>query len=147
MVRAVPEIIRGGTIFFRPLHSQDIHGVRGPRPPGHVSALINLPHYGSNTSWPPAQDKLPPHSPPLGHIVNKTPSTHRTKKCLRPPQDNFWNSPNGLETLVKFIAQGKYRDTKLDGNQVVGPPTCMTMQNLTLFIFLSLKHGWRNMSD
>ena len=30
------------------------------------------------------EDKLPPHPPPLGHIVNKTPSTHRTKKCLRP---------------------------------------------------------------
>ena len=42
------------------------------------------------------QDKLPPHPPPLGHIVNKTPSTHRTKKCLRPtpPEDNFLNSPN-----------------------------------------------------
>ena len=42
------------------------------------------------------QDKLPPYPPPLGHIVNKTPSTHRTKKCLRPPplpEDNFWNSP------------------------------------------------------
>ena len=63
-----------------------------PRPPGHISALINLPHYGSNTPWPPGQVT----SPPLRHIVNKTPSTHRTKKCLRPPppQDNFWNSPN-----------------------------------------------------
>ena len=40
------------------------------------------------------QDKLPLHPPPLGHIVNKTPSPHRTKKCLRPPpEDNFWNSP------------------------------------------------------
>ena len=53
-VRAVPEIIlRGGggwaTFFFRPLHPQDTHGVRAPLPPGHVSALINLPHYGSNT--------------------------------------------------------------------------------------------------
>ena len=32
------------------------------------------------------QDKLPPHPPPFGHIVNKTPSTHRTRKCLRPPR-------------------------------------------------------------
>ena len=32
--------------------------------------------------WPP-QDKFPPHPPPLGH-VNKTPSPHRTKKCLWP---------------------------------------------------------------
>ena len=30
------------------------------------------------------QDKLPPHPPPLGHIVKKPPSTRRTKKCLRP---------------------------------------------------------------
>ena len=49
------------------------------------------------------QDKLPPHPPPpLGHIVNKTPSTHRTKSpvCSPPPQDNFWNSPKE-ETGVK----------------------------------------------
>ena len=31
------------------------------------------------------QDKLPPHPPPLGHIVNKTPSTHRTKKVFAAP--------------------------------------------------------------
>ena len=76
LLRAVPETILGGgaLFFFRPLHPQDTHGVRAPRPPGHVSALINLPHYGSNT-----------HPPLLGHIVNKTPSTHRTKKCLRSP--------------------------------------------------------------
>ena len=90
-LRAVPEIILGGgTFFFRPLHPQDTHGVRAPRPPGHVSALINLPHYGSNTPWPPGQVTPPP---PLGHTVNKTPSPHRTKKCLCPPEDNFWNSP------------------------------------------------------
>ena len=46
------------------------------------------------------QDKLPPHPLPLGHIVNKTPSTHRTKKCLQaPPQDNFWNSPKSPPPL------------------------------------------------
>ena len=39
----------GATFFFRPLHPQDTRGVRAPRPPGHISALINLPHYGSNT--------------------------------------------------------------------------------------------------
>ena len=48
-LRAVPEIILGGHFFFfRPLHPQDTQGVRAPRPPGHVSALINPPHYGSN---------------------------------------------------------------------------------------------------
>ena len=49
VLRAVPEIILGGGIFFRPLHPQDTHGVGAPRPPGHVSALINPPYYGSNT--------------------------------------------------------------------------------------------------
>ena len=38
----------GGTFFFRPLHPQDTQGVGAPRPPGHVSALIKPPHYGSN---------------------------------------------------------------------------------------------------
>ena len=48
-VRAVPEIILGGAFFFRrPLHPQDTQGVRAPRPPGHVSALINPRDYGSN---------------------------------------------------------------------------------------------------
>ena len=60
-----------------------------PQPPGHVSPTC--PTMDQIHLDP--QDKLPPHSPPLGCIVNKTPSTHRTKKCLQPPQDNFWNSP------------------------------------------------------
>ena len=38
----------GGHIFCRQLHPQDKHGVGAPQPPGHVSALINPPHYGSN---------------------------------------------------------------------------------------------------
>ena len=50
------------------------------------------------------QNKLLPHPPPLGHIVNKTPSTstRRTKKCLcpPPPEDNFWNSPNNIAMFV-----------------------------------------------
>ena len=40
------------------------------------------------------QDKLSLHPPPLGYIVNKTPSPHQTKKFVaHPPEDNFWNSP------------------------------------------------------
>ena len=47
--RAVPEIILGGPhIFFQTPPPQDTHGIRAPRSPGHISALINLPHYGSN---------------------------------------------------------------------------------------------------
>ena len=83
----------GGPHFFsRPLHTQDTHGVRAPQPPGHISALINPPHYGSNIPWPPGQ--VTP--PPLGHIVNKTPSppTGQKSACGPPlPEDNFWNSP------------------------------------------------------
>ena len=81
-LRAVPEIILGGAhFFFRPLHIQDTHGVRAPRPPGHVSALINPPHYGSNMPWPPGQ--VTPHPPPLEHTVNNPP--HRTKSVCAPP--------------------------------------------------------------
>ena len=39
----------GAHFFSRHFHPQDTHGVGAPRPPGHVSALINPPHYGSNT--------------------------------------------------------------------------------------------------
>ena len=46
--RAVPEIILGAHFIFRPLHPQDTQEVRAPRPPGHVSALIKPPYYGSN---------------------------------------------------------------------------------------------------
>ena len=96
VIRAVPEIIRRGPrFFFRPLHPQDKHGVRAPRPPGHVSALINQPHYGSNMPWPPRIS----YTPPLGHVVNKTPSPPQDKNVPAahplPPEDNFWNSPNG----------------------------------------------------
>ena len=75
-LRAVPEIILGGaTFFFRPLHPQETQGVRAPRPPGHVSALINPPHYGSNMPWPPGQVTPPP----------PTPRTHCQQNTLPPP--------------------------------------------------------------
>ena len=48
------------------------------------------------------QDKLPLHPPPLGHIVNKTPSTPSDKKVFAahpPPEDNFWNSPNAASYM------------------------------------------------
>ena len=69
------------TFFFRPLHPQDTYGVRAPRPPGHVSALINPPHYGPNMPWPPGQ-VAPPNHTPRTHF--QQPPPHRTKKCLRP---------------------------------------------------------------
>ena len=57
-------------------------GSEPPRPPGHASALINPPHYGSNMPWPPGQ--VTPHSPtPQTHCQQNT-LPHRTKKCLRP---------------------------------------------------------------
>ena len=82
--RAVPEIILGEPHFFLDPSTPRTHmGSEPPRPPGHVSALINPPHYGSNIPWPPGQ--VTPHPLPLGHTVNKTPSPYRTKKCLHPP--------------------------------------------------------------
>ena len=84
LLRAVPEIILGGgTFFFRPLHPQDTHGVRAPRPPGHVSALINPPHYGANMPWPPGQVTLyPPH--PLD-TLSTTPPPPQDKQVPVPP--------------------------------------------------------------
>ena len=79
-LRAVPEIILGGALFFQTLHPQDTHGVRAPRPPVHISALINLPHYGSNMPWPLGQ--VTP--PPLGHI-NKAPSPPTGQKSACGP--------------------------------------------------------------
>ena len=82
-VGAVPEIILSGgwaAVFYRSLHPQDKHGVRAPWPPGHVSALINPPHYRSNTPWPPGQ--VTP--PPLRH-VNKHPPPTGQKSACGPP--------------------------------------------------------------
>ena len=78
----------GGTFFFRPLHPQDTQGVGAPRPPGHVSALINPPHYGSNMPWPPGQ--VTPPSP--------TPRTHCQQNTLPPPPDKkvFAAPPPGI---------------------------------------------------
>ena len=83
-VRAVPQIILGGTFFFRPLHPQDKHGVRASWLPGHVSALINLPHYGSNMPWPPGQ--VTPHPPhPLDTLSTKHPPPTGQKSACGPP--------------------------------------------------------------
>ena len=56
----------GALFFFGPLHPQDKHG-ESEHP--HASALINLPHYGSNVPWPPGR-----YPPPLRQVVNKTAS-------------------------------------------------------------------------
>ena len=71
----------GGTFFFRPLHPQDTHGVRAPQPPGHVSALINPPHYVSNTPWPPGQVTLHPLIPETCCQQNTLPSTGQKSAC------------------------------------------------------------------
>ena len=66
---------RGGTFFFQTPPSPGHTWSRSPpRPPGHVSALINLPHYGSNTSGPPGQVTSPP----------PTPRTHCQQNTLHP---------------------------------------------------------------
>ena len=96
VVRAVPEIIlRGGHIFFQtPPPPRTHRGVRAPRPPGHVSALIKLPHYGSNMPWPPGQVTPAPPTPRTYCQQNTLPPLDK-KVCGPPtPEDNFWNSPN-----------------------------------------------------
>ena len=77
---------RGGPHFFSDPSTPRTHmESESPRPPGHVSALINLPHYGSNTPWPPGQVTSP--------------------QCLWPPQDNFWNSPKRKANAATDKAQ------------------------------------------
>ena len=49
MLRTVPEIILRGAHFFQTPPPPGETWSQPPRPPGHVSALINPPHYGSNT--------------------------------------------------------------------------------------------------
>ena len=74
----------GGALFFRPLHTQDTHGVRAPRPPGHVSALINpAPLWSKYALTPRTSYPLPP-PPSLGHVVNKPPPTGQKSAC--PPR-------------------------------------------------------------
>ena len=103
-IRAVPEIILGGgTFFFRPLHPQDTHGVRAPRPPGHVSALINLPHYGSNTPWPPGQVTSPPPTPRTHCQQNTLHPQDKKVFAAPPPEDNFWNSPYTHSALCSIV--------------------------------------------
>ena len=83
LLSAVPEIIPGGgaTFFFRRLHPQDTHRVRAPRPPGHVCALINPPHYRSNMPWPPGQ--VTPH--PSDTLSTKHPPPTGQKSVCGPP--------------------------------------------------------------
>ena len=103
--RAVPEIIlRGGHIFFQtpppPGHTRS----QSPPTPGHVSALINLPHYGSNMPWPPGQ-VTPPPPPPSDTLSTKHPPTPDKKVFAAhpPPEDNFWNSPYTVAVAVGIV--------------------------------------------
>ena len=85
-LRAVPEIILGGHIFFQtsppPGHTWS---QSPPRPPGHVSALINAPHYGSNMPWPPGQVTPPPPTPRTHCQQNTLPPTGQKSVCGPPP--------------------------------------------------------------
>ena len=88
-LRAVPELNypQGGAQFFSdpsiPRARTNMDSEPPPRPPGHVSALINPPHYGSNMPWPPGQVTPTPRTHCQQNSIN-TPPPHRTKKCLRP---------------------------------------------------------------
>ena len=97
LLRAVPEIIPGGVgwIFFQtPPPPGQTSSQSPPRPPGHVSALINLPHYGSNMPWPPGQ--VIPH--PSDMSTKHSPLAGQKSACSSPLQDNFWNSPKAPST-------------------------------------------------
>ena len=103
-LRAVPEIILGGATFFSdPSTPRTNMESEPPWPPGHVSALINPPHYGSNMLWPPGQ-VIPP---PLGHVNKHPPFTGQKSACGPPPtpEDNFWNSPKWTAecTIVLYM--------------------------------------------
>ena len=90
-LRAVPEIIvGGGTFFFQTPPPPGHTWSQSPsRPPGHVSALINPPQYGSNMPWPPRTSY--PH--PSDTSTKHPPPTGQKSACGPTPQDNFWNSP------------------------------------------------------
>ena len=85
------------TCFFRPSAPRDTHGIRTPQPSGHLRPTMDQIRLDP-------QDKLTP--PLLGHGVNKTSSLHRTKKCLRSPQDNFWNSPK-VRHFASFLLSSR----------------------------------------
>ena len=84
---------RGARFFFQTPPTPRTHmESEPPRPPGHVSALINPPHYGSNMPWPPGQ-VTPPPPHPSDTLSTKHPPPPDTK-VFAAPQDNFWHSPN-----------------------------------------------------
>ena len=106
MLRAVPEIIlRGGLhVSFRPLHPQDTHRVRAPRPPGHVSALINPAPLWIKYALTPRTS----YPPPLGHI-NKTPSPPPTgqKSACSPPRIISGTALNLFLTVTRWDSWGE----------------------------------------
>ena len=77
--RAVPEIILGGwaTFFFRPLHPQNTHGIRAPRPSGHP------PHPTMDQIRLDPQDKWTPH--PSDTSTKHPPLTGQKSACGPPP--------------------------------------------------------------
>ena len=83
-IGAVPEIILKGAAFFFSPSTPRTHMESEPPPTPRTRKCFNYPRPTMDQIRLDPQDKLPPHSPPLGHVVNKTFSPHRTKKCLRP---------------------------------------------------------------
>ena len=84
----------GGHIFFSDPCTPRTHmeSEPPPTPRTRISALINLPHYGSNTPWPPGQITSPPPTPRT-HCQQNTLHPQDKKVFAAPPPDNFWNSP------------------------------------------------------
>ena len=99
------------------------------------------------------QDKLTP--PPLGHIVSKTPSPDRTKKCL-PPQDNFWNNPKSPQSPHKISSTKMWVKCPMNAFQQMKwvhkhseTSTCSTLSENSgehgdfLMDSVKLFHSWR----
>ena len=105
------------------------------------------------------QDKLPPTPPPLGHVVNKTPTpTGQKSACAPPTDDNFWNSPYMKSGILDhenypILEYGKRENMKLGTwNKVIlkfelgnlhhplgSPSLCVVARNLILLSFVQFK--------
>ena len=85
---------RGGAVcFFSDPSTPRTHKESEPADhPGHVSVLINSAPLWIKYALTP-RTSYPPHATPRTRWQQNTLPPHRTKKCLRPPPDNFWNSP------------------------------------------------------
>ena len=116
---------RGGCIFSDPSSPRTHMESELPQPPGHVSALLNPPHYGSNMPWPPGQ--VTPH--PSDTLSTKHPPPTGQKSACSPPEHNFWNSPDTHSVLPALC---KLRRTERSAADPGGGHTLQIMRSGTI---------------